>query len=223
MRKTILPLVFVFLATAVYAAKPIIDGPLPPADDYTVLAGQVTIGTIDAHTIGVIVNDGGPYRHLFRFWTNASVKSFRATSASASVEFRGDELIVMASDQEWFYALVANAGDGHTPRQPVGFTGARYAGYGLNHEIRLAAAQAGVRGRHISALDLCDDSDNCVFNLDTGIGGGGGGSCDSGGSGSTSCSTSNSRGSCSVTCVSGSYACCTNATATASANCRCIY
>lgn len=220
MRKTHLALVLVLLATVAYAAKPVTDGPLPPADDYTVLAGKVTIGTIDAHTIGVVVDDGGSYRHLFRLWTNASVKTFRVTSQSASIEFRGDELIVMAADQEWFYALVTTTGDFHAPRQPIGFTAARYVGYGLNHEIRAVAARSAGISRRIIALD-CDDFDTCVFNLDYGIGGsGGGGSCDAGGVGSSSCSTSNTHGSCSVTCSAG-YACCTAATSTANANCRC--
>jgi hypothetical protein len=221
MRKMPLALILVLLSTAVYAARPGNDGPLPPADDYSVLAGKVTIGTIDAHTIGVLVDDGGQYRHLFRFWTEASVKTFRATSQSASIEFRGDELVIMAADQEWFYALVTASGDAHAPRQPIGFTGSRYVGYGLNHEIRRIATQPSGKGRHIVALDLCDDFDSCVFNLDTGLGGsGGGGSCDSGGVGSTSCSTSNTHGSCSVTCNAG-YACCTAATSSANANCRC--
>jgi len=222
MRKSILALILLLLSTATYAARPVTDGPLPPADDYTVLAGKVTITTINEHMIGVIVDDGGPYRHLFRFWTNAAVKTFRSSSQSASVEFRGDELIVMASDEQWFYALETNTGDLHTPRQPMGFTASRYVGYGLNHEIRPVAAQAGGKGRHIVALDLCGDDDTCVFNLDTDVGGSGGGSCDSGGPGSTSCSTSNSRGSCSVTCNYG-YACCTNATSTSAANCRCKF
>lgn len=219
MHKTLLVLVLVLFSTAVYAARPGADGPLPPADDYVVLAGRVTIGTIDAHTIGVVVDDSGPYRHLFRLWTDASVKTFRATSQSASIEFRGDELVIMAADQEWFYALVTASGDAHAPRQPIGFTGSRYVGYGLNHEIRRAAQPNG-KGRHIVALDICDDFDSCVFDLDTGLGGGGGGSCDSGGVGSSSCSTSNPHGSCNVTCSAG-YACCTAATSTANANCRC--
>ena len=220
MRKTVLALVLVFLSTALYAAKSQPGGPLPAADDYTVLAGKVTIGTIDAHTIGVFVDDGGSYRHLFRLWTEASVKTFRVTSQSASIEFRGDELVVMAADQEWFYALVTTAGDLHAPRQPVGFTGARYVGYGLNHEIRSVAARPGGNGRRIVALDFCDDFDSCIFNLDYGIGGGAGGSCDSGGPTWTSCTTSNVHGSCSVTCSSG-YACCTRATSTSSATCNC--
>jgi len=224
MRKTFLASVLVFISMAAYAAKPFADGRLPSADDYTVLSGKVTIGTVDAHLIGVIVDDGGPYRHLFRFWTNTAIKSFRAASQSASVEFRGDELVVMAADQEWFYTLATTIGDARAPRPPVGFTAARFAGYGLNHEIRPVEAQRSGNGRHIIALDMCDDFDNCVFNLDTDLGGsGGGGSCDSGGPGSSSCSTSNSRGSCSVTCSSAGYACCTNATSTTSANCRCKF
>jgi len=223
MRKTCLSLVLVLVSTALYGAKPLTDGPLPPADDYSVLSGQATIGTIDAHTIGVIVNDGGPYRHIFRFWSNTVVKPFRMTSESASVEFRGDELIVMASDQEWFYALVTTTGDFHAPRQPMGFTATRYIGYGLNHEIRPFAVRQPANGRHIIALDDCADFGLCLDNLDYGLGAGGGGTCDSGGAGSTSCSTANSHGSCSVSCMNGSYACCTNATATANANCRCKF
>ncbi len=221
MRKTVLALVLILLSTSLYAAKPVTDGPMPSADDYTVLAGKVTIGTIDVHMIGVLVDDGGPYRHLFRLWTEAPLKTFRASSQSASIEFRGDELVVMAADQEWFYALVTNAADHHAPRQPVGFSGARYVGYGLNHEIRPVAAKTAGNGRHIVALDSCDDFDSCILNTDYGVGGGGGGSCDSGGPNSSSCSTSNSHGSCSVTCSYG-YACCTNATSTANANCRCV-
>jgi hypothetical protein len=226
MRKSLMALVLVFLSTALYAAKQSPDGPLPAADDYTVLTGKVAIGTVDAHTIGVVVDDGSPYRHVFRLWTETSLKTFRATSQSASIEFRGDELVVMAADQAWFYALVTTAPGARTPRQPVGFTGARYVGYGLNHEIRPVAAKAvNVSGRHsIVALDDCADFGSCLDNLDYGIGGagsGGGGSCNSGGIGSTSCSTSNSYGSCSVTCSSG-YACCTSATSIGNASCRCI-
>lgn len=219
MRKTILAVVLVLLSGAVYAAKPVLDGPLPPADDYTVLAGKVTIATVGEHMIGVMIEDGGAYRHLFRFWTNDSVRPFRATSQSASLEFRGDELIVMAADEEWFYALVTNVTDPHAPRPPIGFTGARYGGYGLNHEIRPVAVQAG--RRHIVALD-CVDFDRCVINPDDGGAGSGGGttSCDSGGPNSSQCSTSNSHGSCSTICTYG-YACCVNATATTNASCTC--
>jgi hypothetical protein len=221
MRKIVLTLVLVFLSTALYAAKSVPDGPLPAPDEYTVLAGKVWIGTIDAHTIGVVVNDGGgAYRHLFRFWMEASVKTFQVTSQSASIEFRGDELVIMAADRDFFYALVTASGVAHAPRQPVGFTGARYVGYGLNHEIRPVVGQQGGNGLHIGALDSCDDDGSCLFNLDYGIGGGGGGSCDSGGMNTTQCSTSNTYGSCSVTCSYG-YSCCTNATRTSNASCTC--
>jgi hypothetical protein len=219
MRKTVLALVLVLFSTALYAAKPVTDGPMPSPDDYTVLAGKVTIGTIDAHMIGVFVDDGGPYRHLFRLWTETPLKTFRASSQSASIEFRGDELVVMAADQEWFYALVTNAADRHAPRQPVGFSGARYVGYGLNHEIRPVVRKAAGDRRRIVALDFCDDFDSCVFNVDYGAGGGGTG-CSAGGAGSTSCTISNSYGSCSVTCSTG-YACCIAATSTNNASCSC--
>lgn len=218
MRKPMLALMLVLLSTAAYAAKPVIDGPLPPADDYTVLAGKVTIATVSEHVIGVMIDDGGAYRHLFRFWTNGAVKPFRATSQSASIEFRGDELIAMAADQEWFYALETNTTDKHTPRPPMGFTGASYAGYGLAHEIR-PIVQASSR-RHAVALD-CEDFDRCVLNPDEGgSGSGGGANCDSGGTNSSQCSTSNTHGACSTICTYG-YACCINATATSNASCTC--
>ncbi|HXH39212.1 MAG TPA: hypothetical protein VNN08_11340, partial [Thermoanaerobaculia bacterium] len=207
-----------FLSTTLYAAKSVPDGPLPPPDDYTVLAGKVWIGTIDAHTIGVVVNDGRAYRHLFRLWTEASVKPFQVTSQSASIEYRGDELVVMAADGDFFYALVTASGAAHAPRQPAGINGVRYVGYGLNHEIRPVEGQTGGTRLHIRALDSCDDG-SCLFNLDYGVGGSGTG-CSSGGSGSTSCSISNTYGSCSVTCSSG-YACCVAATSTNNASCTC--
>jgi hypothetical protein len=219
MRKTVLALVLVLLSTALYAAKPVTDGLVPSADDYTVLAGKVTIGTINAHMIGVLVDDGGPYRHLFRLWTEAPLTTFRASSQSASIEFRGDELVVMAADQEWFYALVTAAGDRHAPRQPIGLTGARYVGYGLNHEIRPVAARMPGTGRHIVALDFCDDFDSCVFNVDYGVGGGASG-CSAGGLGATSCTITNSYGSCTIACSTG-YACCVAATSTNNASCSC--
>jgi len=220
MRKSVLALVLVLLSSALYAAKSVPNGPLPAPDEYTVLAGKVWIGTIDAHTIGVVVNDGGgAYRHLFRLWTEASVKTFQVTSQSASIEFRGDELVIMAADQDFFYALVTASGAAHAPRQPAGFTGARYVGYGLNHEIRPVVGQKGGSGRHIGALDSCDDDGSCLFNLDYGAGGGGMG-CSAGGSGSTSCSISNGYGSCSVSCSTG-YACCKAATSSNNASCSC--
>jgi hypothetical protein len=222
MRKIAIALTLVLLSAPTYAARIVRDGPLPAADDYTVLAGKVTIATIDDHTIGVVVDDGGPYRHLFRLWTSTAVNPFRATSQNASVEFRGAEVVVMAADQEWFYALVTNSSDTNTPRPPIGFTGSRYVGYGLNHEIRPIAAKSGGSGRHnVVALDDCSDG-MCPDNLDFGLdAGGGGGSCNSGGLGSTSCSISNSYGSCSTVCMSNTYACCTNATSTTNASCRC--
>ncbi len=228
MRKSMMALALVFLSTALYAARQSPDGPLPAADDYTVLTGKVVIGSVDAHTIGVVVDDSSSNRHIFRLWTETPLKAFRATSESASIEFRGDELVVMAADQAWFYALVTTAGS-RAPRPPAGFTGARYVGYGLNHEIRPVAASAVNRnGRHsIAALDDCADFGLCLDNLDYGFGAGGGGagggSCDAGGVGSSSCSTSNSYGSCSVTCSSSSYACCTAAKSNANANCRCVF
>lgn len=89
MRKTVLPLVLLLLSTALYAAKPVTDRPMPTPDDYTVMAGKVTIGTIDAHMIGVLVDDVGPYRHLFRLWPEASLRTFGASGLSVSIECRG--------------------------------------------------------------------------------------------------------------------------------------
>lgn len=223
MRQAIAAIAFCILSTALYAAKPVTDSPLPPADDYTVLTGKVTIGTIGDREVGVMIDQGDSFRHLFRLWTSGPIKPFRASSQSASIEYRGDELVIMAADQDLFWVLATSTGDARAPRQPVGFTASRYVGYGLNHEIRpLEVRQRSGSGRRaIIALD-CEDFDSCIFNKDYDIGGGGAGAtCDSGGIGSSSCSTSNNYGSCSVTCTTG-YACCTSASGpNAGAYCRC--
>lgn len=223
MRKILIVIAVCFLSTALYAAKPLTDSPLPSADDYTVLTGKVTIGTIGEREVGVMIDQGDSFRHLFRLWTSAPIKPFRATSQSASIEFRGDELVIMAADHDLFWVLATSAGDAHSPRQPVGFTATRYVGYGLNHEIRPLASRQGIGSGRRAIISLtCDDFDSCIFNEDYGIGGGAsGGTCDSGGLGSSSCSTSNNYGSCSVSCTTG-YACCTNASGpNAGASCRC--
>jgi hypothetical protein len=219
MRNTLTALALVLLSTVLYAAKPPLDGPLPSADEFTMLTGKVTISTVNDHMVGVVVDNGGQFLHLFRLWTGAAVTPFHATSQSASIEYRGDELVLMAADQDWFYALVTSTADSRSFRQPTGYTGARYVGYGLNHEIRPLASRMPNSRRVIRPLD-CTDDDSCLVNLDYGIGGGGGASCDSGGPNSSSCSISNTHGSCSVACTYG-YACCTNATATSNASCQC--
>ncbi|HXH94558.1 MAG TPA: hypothetical protein VNN25_23470, partial [Thermoanaerobaculia bacterium] len=59
------------------------------------------IGTVDAHTIGVVVNDGGPIVMCSGSGRRHRSKLF-VSSQSASIEFRGDELVVMAADEARF-------------------------------------------------------------------------------------------------------------------------
>jgi hypothetical protein len=202
----------------------------PSASDYIVMHGKVTIGTIGDRMIGVLVDprgEGGeasPYRHLFRLWSETPLQAFQVTSSSASIEYRGDELVILAADKQLFYILNIASSQTHELRAPNAFGATRYVGYGLNHEIRAAAAQKNGRGGVTATLDDCPDFGDCFFNkdYDTGGGGSGGGSCNAGGIYATSCSISNSHGSCSINCSGSSYACCTAATSTTNAFCRCI-
>src|SRR5262249_45421801 len=149
------------------------------------------------------------------------VNPVNVKASSASVEYRGRELVILIPDQQLFYTFVISDAQFSCPAPPAGFTSVRYVGYGLNHEIRpLVSEKSGTSGsRPVTTTDICDEQGvDCYFNKDTDLGGGGGGGgCDSGGMGATSCSVGNVYGSCSVSCSSGFYACCNNASFTSSA------
>ena len=112
---------------------------LPPPSDYDVYHGAVSFKNFGDHMIGVLVIDdrgrAGGYVHLFRLWTESRVEPVSVVANNARVEFRGGELTILAPERQLFYTFIL--ADAQTSAlTPAGFTGARYVGYGLNHEIR---------------------------------------------------------------------------------------
>lgn len=198
--------------------------------DYAVLRGSVTIGNIGVHGVGVVVNPpsdraANAVRHVFRLWSVDGVKPFRTSLGNASIEYRGAELIVMDADQQQFFVLAISDHAGNTPQLPAGFTGGRFLGYGLNHELQPLA-----NGKNAPSGAILGNGD-CDFDCATGpeyanpepTGSGGTVTCDAGGVGSTSCSVSNgSSTSCSISCAAGYYACCNYSGVFSNASCRCV-
>jgi hypothetical protein len=196
----------ILLSTGAPAAQP--PAPkFPEASEYAVLHGKVSIDMIAPSLIGVVVDPASSksrpmsYQHLFRLQTARAIQRLRVTLANADVEFRGDELVIIDSGKHCFYVLMLEDAPSRAPRPPVGFTGATYVGYGLNHEIRSSRASAAVV---VSAS-------------------GDGTSCNAGGPHATSSSVNNGHGASSIGCASGSYACCTFGTASTPPSCRCAY
>lgn len=141
MRKLVLGLAAGVMATVLYAACATADTPVPAADQYLLTKGAVTIATVDAHTIGVVVDDGAPYRHLFRLWSETPFRDFRAASKSVFVEFREGELVLLSRADGWMYVLGTDKSAELKP--PGGVNVTSYRGYGLNHEIRRMTAVRG--------------------------------------------------------------------------------
>jgi hypothetical protein len=141
MRKTSSMLLLLLIAAAptLYAARPT-PGTPRDATDYTVLSGRVTIGTVGGNMIGIVVSGDQPENaaslHLFRFWTNDALEPFRTTLEQASVEYRGNEVVIMTADPASFYVFGLTELRFQAPRAPAGFTSVHYVGYGINHEIR---------------------------------------------------------------------------------------
>lgn len=228
MRNALAAIALALLSAPIYSAKPVTDVPLPSAEDYTVLRGKVTIGTINPYLIGVVVEEPqeagqtAKYHHIFRLQTTRAIQPFRVVSASASVEFRGNELDILAADRELFYVLMLEEEDAGAHRS-LTMKSTRYVGFGLNHEIRPVATKPAGGHRRAVGLDFVDcDITTCLFYEDYGSLGGGGASCTAGGPNATSCTTGNPYGTCTIACSGRSYACCSAATADHNAYCSCI-
>ena len=152
-RRLLLLITLAFVPLVASGAKPLVPGRPEYAspEDYTVLRGKITIETIDEHLIGVFVDElqekgqTAKYRHLFRLQTTQSVSPFRVVSASGSLEFRGNEVVILGTDNDLFYVLMLPEAEANTPRA-IGAKATRYVGFGLNHEIRpIATASPGSR------------------------------------------------------------------------------
>ena len=133
---------------------------------------------------------------------------------AASLEYRGDGLVVTGADTGEVLAFTVDHPDSVERRLPRSAASTVYRGYGLNHttgpavhRIRIPYAKSG----RLQTNGPCDP-DGCILNLDpSGGSGSGSGGCTAGGVGATSCSVTNTSGSsCSIDCGSGYYACCKN-------------
>jgi hypothetical protein len=215
------------------AIAPAVCGSVPSPADYDVYRGVVSFKNFGDHVIGVLVIDdrarAGGYVHLFRLWTEAVVKPISVNAASASVEFRGRELVLLIPEKQLFYVFVVSDAQFSAPTAPAGFTSVRYVGYGLNHEIHPVSSTKGTSssGRNVAANDICNmDTVDCYLeNPDpNGGSGSGGASCDDGGPGANACSVnSNSFGGCSVGCSAGYYACCNGGGFASTPHCYCVH
>ena len=203
---------------------------IPQPADYDVYHATVTFKTLGAHKIGIVLTDeralAGGYVHLFRFWSDQTIAPLNVTAASASVEYRGRELVIILPEQQLFYEFVLSDAAFSSPPPPSGFAALRYAGFGLNHEVRPVGGKKSGNGagRSVSISDSsCTDFD-CYFQQDPGNGSGTSGTqtCDSGGPGAVSCSTTNGSEGCSIACAAGYYACCQNGWAFQPAHCFCV-
>jgi hypothetical protein len=198
------------------------DARRSPAD-YDVLRGTVVVKVFGDHAvvIGIISERGKEEGNidLFRLETEGILQPLNVVLKSASVEYRGSELVVMDATSQTFYTFSVSGAEFTAPRAPAGFNSVRYVGYGLNHSIRPMSEVRPSNGRAIKAQEEPCEWTVCFFDQDPyGDGGGGGGSsCNSGGRGAASCSITVSGSGCSVSCSSGYYACCTQA----GPNCYC--
>ena len=217
----------------VIGAASIAAAALPSPADYDVYRGSVSFRNFGDHMIGILVIDehgkAGGYVHLFRLWTETTVTPISVNASSASVEFRGRELVVFVPEKQLFYTFILSDAQFSAPTPPAGFVSTRYVGYGLNHEIRAAASKTkdvGTRGVTATIDGICEvpGVDCYIENPDpNGGSGGGGSSCDDGGPGANTCSVNNpTYGGCSVGCVFGYYACCIGASILNYAHCYCV-
>lgn len=179
--------------------------------DYALLQGRVIVVTRAAHAVAIAVdtNNDGYADDLFWFFA-ASAPPLRVYSEKASLEFRGDEVIVVTGDTGELYSFTAG-----TPRLAqrgqAGPASSVFGGYGLNHMMGPRVNAIYMPSPRVGRIHANDDdcgNPGCIYYLDSGDGGTPGGSCDAGGAGATSCSVSQGSDSCSVSCVAGDYACC---------------
>jgi len=161
------------------------------------------VKSFDAHRIAIAVDGtGASSDHIFRFWSEESLRNIDVAYAGAEVRFYGDELVVVAPEARSVVRFTVGLSRSHAPGTPEGFSSTSFAGYGLNHEMRPSASRI---GRAIAGRQDCEpDCGEPIFEWP----GDGATDCTNGGAGSTSCSVSSMGESCSVSCEIGYYACC---------------
>lgn len=204
------------LAASAHAA------PVPFASDPGTYRGRTIVRSADEHRIAISVRgvdeaDGKKQKteHIFRFWSEEALPTIDATYANARVEYYGNELLVIAPEEQT--ALRFTVGRTRVQGHPIPdeFSSTGYTGYGLNHEMGILV-QAKL-GTDASANLNCEP--NCgepVFEWPSETGN----DCSSGGAGATSCSVTSGGSSCSINCDIGFYACCK--TGWSGASCSCV-
>jgi hypothetical protein len=197
------------------------DSAPPDASAYLVTRGRVTVSDAGPNQLVIELDEftqaapkgDGRADHVFRFWAEAPLVGLELEDENASLEFRGDELVVMSTAKARFLVLQVEGRHESFPVAPRGLTTYAKSGYALTHSIG-TSTRSGKRPSQVIA--------NPAHTPDPIGGTGGGGSCDAGGIGSTSCSTSNGKLTCSVSCASGYYACCKKGGVLSDPECKCV-
>jgi len=194
---------WVLLVSVVFGAS--LYGSTPPfAGDPGTYHGRTVVKSFGEHRIAVAVDaNGEATSHIFRFWSNESLPSLDATYNAATVEFYGNEVIVVAPEAQTILRLGVGQTQSHPHSLPEGFSSTSFAGYGLNHEIR-PAGQKRPTGSVSPYLNCDPDCGEPIFEWPSDSAT----DCTAGGTGSTACSISSSGVSCSASCEIGYYACC---------------
>jgi hypothetical protein len=185
--------------------------------DYSIMTGTARIANFGEDQIAIVIAPASDrsMRHFFKLQLDHPILPVDIRVRAASIEFRGDELIVMSADDQIFYRFGLSNGSNPALRVPADFKSVSYVGYGLSHDLANVATSRSARGPTSFAACGEDPDSSCVEYPDWWYalnGGGGGTSCSQGGPGASSCSLSgtvNGTGmNCSVTCWPGYYACC---------------
>jgi hypothetical protein len=207
-----------------------VTSPAATAADPVTMRGAALIRRVTAHEIAIAVDvddmnantsGDGVVDHVFRFWSDAPFAPLALNLPSADIEYRGNELVIIAADRDLMLSFIVAPAVPQSPdAHAAPATRATYVGFGLNHQMgrnaqRVARIQYG-RGGMIADGDIQYPTPPDPTST-------GGTSCDAGGRGATSCSISDSTGSCSITCSAGTYACCNrDSFPTHNQSCRCV-
>jgi len=193
------------------------------ADEWFVATGRVSIHTVAKN--GLLISfdpEKDTARHrIFQFATKQGMPALKIENREGTVEFRGNELVIMTTEDEMFVLSVSEDSNWNLP--PGLSSGVRIIGVALNHQIR--PVEANKHRATTNAYGDCADAGDCGVEIVTFYdteSTQGGGTCDAGGVGSTSCSITDSGASCSASCGAGFYSCCKRATWGTQQSCKCI-
>lgn len=202
---------FLVLLGCLVCTGSLLASPTATAADPGTFHGRTLIRSYDEHRILIALDSHGTNKadHLFRFWSEETLPPIDL-KFDASLQFYGNELIVISDDDKTIYRFTVGGSQPHQFRMSENAEATGYTGYGLNHEMPTpaprSAAKAPAGGANPDPSLSCDFGD-CEQPSWEWFGNG---SCTSGGVGATSCSISVSGTSCSASCETGYYACCSS-------------